>query len=192
MLNNEIVIKIYSIIYRALFKYKFASFGMNAKIIYPLKIEGYKNIRIGNVARIGYKTRLSALPHTNEPEVSLVIDDGTCIGNFNHIICTKSIHIGKKVLTADKVFISDNLHEYRDIYKPILDQGIRQIAGVKIGDGTWIGENACIIGVEIGKNCVIGANAVVTKNIPDYSVAVGAPARVIKKYNLSAKAWEDL
>jgi UDP-3-O-[3-hydroxymyristoyl] glucosamine N-acyltransferase len=192
MLNNEIIIKLYSIIYRAVFKYRFASFGTNAKIIYPLKIEGHKNIHIGNCTRVGYKTWISALPGTNEPKVSLVIDDNTCIGNFNHIICTKSIHIGKKVLTADKVYISDNLHEYSDIYKPIIDQGIRQIAGVKIGEGTWIGENACIIGVEIGKNCVIGANAVVTKNIPDYSVAVGAPAKVIKKYSLSTKEWENV
>jgi acetyltransferase-like isoleucine patch superfamily enzyme len=192
MFNNEIIIKLYSIIFRILFKYKFASFGTNSKIVYPLKIEGHKNIQIGNYVRIGYKTWISALPLTSEPKVSLVIGDNTCIGNFNHIICTKSIHIGKKVLIADKVYISDNIHEYSDINTAILDQGIRQIAGVKIGDGTWIGENACVIGVEIGKNCVIGANAVVTKDIPDYSVAVGVPAKLIKRYNFSAKKWELL
>jgi acetyltransferase-like isoleucine patch superfamily enzyme len=192
MFNNEIIIKLYSIIFRILFKYKFASFGTNSKIVYPLKIEGHKNIQIGNYVRIGYKTWISALPLTSEPKVSLVIGDNTCLGNFNHIICTKSIHIGKKVLIADKVYISDNIHEYSDINTAILDQGIRQIAGVKIGDGTWIGENACIIGVEIGKNCVIGANAVVTRDIPDYSVAVGVPAKLIKRYNFSAKEWELL
>jgi acetyltransferase-like isoleucine patch superfamily enzyme len=192
MFNNEIIIKLYSIIFRILFKYKFASFGTNSKIVYPLKIEGHKNIQIGNYVRIGYKTWISALPLTSEPKVSLVIGDNACIGNFNHIICTKSIQIGNKVLTADKVYISDNVHEYSDINTAILDQGIRQIDGVKIGDGTWIGENACIIGVKIGKNCVIGANAVVTKDIPDYSVAVGVPAKVIKRYNFSLKNWELL
>lgn len=58
-----------------------------------------------------------------------------------------------------------------------------------IGEGSWIGENVCVIGASVGRHCVIGANAVVTKDIPDYSVAVGAPARVIKKYNFNRGAW---
>ena len=61
---------------------------------------------------------------------------------------------------------------------------------VRIGSGSWIGENACILGVIIGKQCVIGANSVVTKDIPDYSVAVGIPAKVIKKYNFETQQWE--
>lgn len=53
---------------------------------------------------------------------------------------------------------------------------------VSIGDGSYIGINAVIVGnVKIGKHCVIGANSVVTKDVPDYCVAVGSPARVIKK-----------
>ena len=102
----------------------------------------------------------------------------------------KKIIIGKKVLTADKVYISDNLHSYEDVTIPIIDQKIKQINHVEIGDGTWIGENVCILGVKIGKNCVIGANSVVTKDIPDYSVVVGSPAVIIKKFNITANRWE--
>ena len=69
-------------------------------------------------------------------------------------------------------------------------QKIKQINHVEIGDGTWIGENVCILGVKIGKNCVIGANSVVTKDIPDYSVVVGSPAVIIKKFNITANRWE--
>lgn len=59
-----------------------------------------------------------------------------------------------------------------------------------IGDGTWIGTNVVIVGnIHIGKNCVIGANSVVTKDIPDYSVAVGIPAKVIRKYDFEKKEW---
>ena len=58
-----------------------------------------------------------------------------------------------------------------------------------IGDDSWIGENVCIIGASIGRHCVIGANAVVTKEIPDYCVAVGNPARVIKRYDFEQKDW---
>jgi acetyltransferase-like isoleucine patch superfamily enzyme len=61
-----------------------------------------------------------------------------------------------------------------------------------IGEGSWLGENVCVIGASIGKHCVIGANSVVTKDIPDYSVAVGIPAKVIKKYNFNKCEWEKI
>jgi acetyltransferase-like isoleucine patch superfamily enzyme len=118
-----------------------------------------------------------------------VIGDGSCIGNFNHIYATKSIVIGKNVLTADKVYISDNLHGYEDISLPILHQPIKQIGTVIIGDGSWLGENVCVIGAKIGVNCVIGANSVVTKDIPDYCVAVGSPAKIIKRYCFEKQEW---
>ena len=72
---------------------------------------------------------------------------------------------------------------------PVKYQPIKQLNEVYIGDGCWIGENVCIIGASIGKNSVIGANAVVMKDIPDYCVAVGAPARVIKKYDFDLQEW---
>ena len=88
------------------------------------------------------------------------------------------------------MYISDNLHGFSDITIPILEQPIIQNGEVEIGDGTWIGENVCILGVKIGKNCVVGANSVVTKNIPDYCVAVGAPAYIIKRYCFDSKEWK--
>ena len=72
---------------------------------------------------------------------------------------------------------------------PIKEQGIIQKKDVYIGDGSWLGENVCVIGASIGQHCVIGANSVVTKDIPDYSVAVGSPAKVIKRYNPETKQW---
>ena len=63
-----------------------------------------------------------------------------------------------------------------------MEQGIVQKGQkVFIGEGSYIGINAVIVGnIKIGKHCVIGANSVVTKNVPDYCVAVGSPAKVIK------------
>jgi len=165
------------------------SLGGRTKIICPLKIHGASNISIGSRVNIEYKTWLAAVPLTNMPNCSLVIEDGTSIGHFNHIYATSRIHIGKKVLTADRVYITDNLHAYRDVTLAIMDQPIQQIQTVKIGDGSWLGENVCVIGANIGKGCVIGANSVVTKNIPDYCVAVGAPAKVIKRYNFEINEW---
>ena len=164
-------------------------FGWRSILSHPLRIDGAKNISIGNRCSIQYKTWLAAMPLTGH-KVKLVIEDGCCIGNFNHIYATKSIILHKDVLTADKVYISDNLHGYADINVPILKQPIVQKGCVEIGEGTWLGENVCVIGAKIGKHCVIGANSVVTKDIPDYSIAVGAPARIIKQYNFKENVWE--
>jgi acetyltransferase-like isoleucine patch superfamily enzyme len=130
------------------------------------------------------------VPHTGAKKCELIIGDGTNIGNFNHIYATRSIIIGENVLTADKVYISDNLHGYEDINIPIIHQPIKQIGNVVIGNGTWIGENVCVIGVKIGKNCVIGANSVVTKDIPDYCVVVGSPSYIIKRFCQETNIWK--
>tara|TARA_R110002072_G_scaffold47131_1_gene130184 strand:+ start:15606 stop:16187 length:582 start_codon:yes stop_codon:yes gene_type:complete len=183
---------LYSRISRIFFKLFFKRYGKNSSIIFPLNLQGMKNISIGNNVYIAYKTYLSSMSLTGNKKPILEIGDGTSIGNFNHIFATEKVVIGRKVLTADKVYISDNLHSYENISIPIIDQKIKQISHVEIGDGSWIGENVCIIGVKIGKNCVIGANSVVTKNIPDYCVAAGSPAKIIKKFNSSINKWERI
>ena len=172
-----------------LYRMKFCSFGFHSRIDSPLRIDGGTNIEIGNNVTIQYKTWLGALPLTGSDKAELIIEDGSIIGNFNHIFATKSIIIHKKVLTADKVFVSDNLHGFKDVDIPILDQPIVQNGTVEIGEGSWLGENVCVIGANIGKHCVIGANSVVTKDIPDYCVAVGAPAKVIKQFNFDNNEW---
>ena len=110
------------------------------------------------------------------------IGRGSEIGERCRISIANSLEIGKKVLLSPNVYITDCDHEYRNIDIPVIDQGIVQRGqSVSIGEGSYIGINAVIVGnVKIGKHCVIGANSVVTKDVPDYCVAVGSPARVIK------------
>jgi acetyltransferase-like isoleucine patch superfamily enzyme len=72
-----------------------------------------------------------------------------------------------------------------------MHQGINGVAPVTIGRGTWLGQNVVVLpGVTIGQHCVVGANSVVNSSIPDYSVAVGAPARVVRQYNRNSAKWE--
>ena len=172
------------------FKLTLGSYGRHSKIVKPLRINGGKSIYIGKHVFIQYKTWLASEPRTeNQLKSKLIIEDGCTIGHFNHIYATKSIILHKNVLTADKVYISDNMHGYEDLATPIMKQPIVQRNTVEIGEGSWLGENVCIIGSSIGKHCVIGANAVVTKDIPDYSVAVGAPAYIIKRYDEINQIW---
>ncbi|MBV4223335.1 acyltransferase [Bacteroides xylanisolvens] len=167
----------------------FRSFGHRSFIIKPLHLNGLSNILIGDNVTINYKTWLAALPLTGEKECSLQIKDGAIIGHFNHIYATKRILIEENVMTADKVYISDNLHGYEDIDVPIRDQPIVQNKEVVIGRDSWLGENVCVLGAKIGRHCVIGANSVVTKDIPDYCIAVGIPARIIKRYCFDSQTW---
>lgn len=110
------------------------------------------------------------------------ISKGSEIGERCRISIINSLEIGEKVLLSPNVYITDCDHEYRNTNIPVIDQGIVQKGQtVSIGDGSYIGINTVIVGnVKVGKHCVIGANSVVTKDVPDYSVAVGSPARAIK------------
>lgn len=111
------------------------------------------------------------------------IGRGSEIGERCRISIANSLNMGEKVLLSPNVYITDCDHEYRNLEVPVIDQGVVQRGQtVSIGDGSYIGINAVIVGnVKIGKHCVIGANSVITKDVPDYCVAVGSPARVIKK-----------
>jgi acetyltransferase-like isoleucine patch superfamily enzyme len=87
------------------------------------------------------------------------------------------------VWTGHHVYITDQNHGYEDVTRPISQQSQPE-RPVVIGDGSWLGHGAVVLpGVTIGKHVVIGANSVVTKDIPDVSVAVGSPARVIRQYD---------
>lgn len=171
------------------YQYRFASIGKRTLIIQPLKIEFPKSIAIGSGTYIG---NYGWLMGNNSYNVSLKIGDDVQIGHFVHLIATNNLKIENEVLIADKVFISDCTHNYKNPYISIQKQEVTFLRPVCIGQGSWVGENVCIFGASIGKHCVIGANSVVTKDIPDYCVAVGAPAKVIKKYNLIKKRWEKI
>lgn len=169
-------------------KYKYLA--PDAIILKALRIDGKSNISIGERVVVQRMTWLAAVPLTGLSECNLRIGAGSVIGNFNHIYATGTISIGENVLTADKVYISDNLHGYQNPDLPVLAQPVQQLQPVTIGDGSWLGENVCVIGANIGCHCIVGANSVVTHDIPDYSVAVGVPAKIIKKYNHKTKKWE--
>lgn len=107
-----------------------------------------------------------------------------------HITCANSIDIGDECSILAGAMITDITHPYEDVSIAPKEQEIKT-SPVTIGTQTLIGMGARILpGVTIGKHCVVGTNAVVSKNISDYCVVAGVPARIIKKYNLETKQWE--
>ena len=168
---------------------QFARFGWGSEISSPLQLNNPRNIRIGRHVTIHKFGWLAAMPLCDNPHPVLEFGDGCVIGHFCHIYATSRISLGKNVLIADRVYISDNQHSYEDPDVPVVLQKIRQIREVEIGDGSWIGENVCIMGARIGKHCVVGANSVVKRDVPDHCVVAGNPAKILKQYDFDSKMW---
>ena len=166
----------------------FGRLGRGVRIVWPLRLVGLAHMHLADHVTLQVGAYVAVLPA--KPDVpGLVIGRGTQIGNHAHIIVTHRVEIGEKVLIADRVYLSDNLHEYRDVTRPVMDQPLRQIGDVAIGDGSWIGENVCIMGARVGRHCTVGANSVVTRNLPDFCVAAGAPALILRRYCERTGTW---
>ena len=163
--------------------------GRGSRIINPLRFECPSYIYLGERVTVNRFCWLGAYPQKGFDRPRLSIGDGSQIGHFNHITCINDVEIGPNVLTADRVHISDNEHIFENVSIPVMKQGVTSRSVVAIGEGTWIGENANVLSCKVGRNCVIGANAVVISDIPDFSVAVGVPARVVKRYDPGEKRW---
>lgn len=193
MLNYESLMILYTNVYARIWKMLFGSnfkrFGKGSRIVFPLMIQNARRIEIGDFVRIQNKAWLIALK-IDDHIPRLIIGDNTRIEHFLHIVCVREVHIGKNVLIAPSVFISDNIHRYEDPELPVRTQSLEFKGSVSIGDDSFIGRNSSIIGAKIGKHCVIGSNSVVTSDIPDYCVAAGMPAKVIKRYDFDKGAWQ--
>ncbi len=98
------------------------------------------------------------------------------------------VKIGNCVMMGPEVVIYTSGHTFDSTDIPMMDQGSTEEKPVVIGNDVWLGRRVMIMpGVHIGDGCVIGAGAVVTKDIPEYSVAVGIPARVVKSRLMDKK-----
>jgi acetyltransferase-like isoleucine patch superfamily enzyme len=172
----------------------FKEFGAGSRISPPLRFYGLNWISLGENVMVHRDCWIQVVPgHGEGKGARLVIKSHAGIGMGAHISAARQVVIEEYVLLGRNVYISDHAHAYENITLPISQQGINRIAPVTIGRETWLGENVVVLpGVTIGKHCVIGANSVVNRSIPDFSVAVGAPARVVKRYNSNTGRWESL
>ncbi len=171
------------------YRHFFQHIGRRSRIIQPLRLKNVQAVSIGRGVLIHKQCWLQT-QKISPAAPEIFIGDGCVIGNFSHITCVERVTIEEKVLLADGVFISDHGHEYQDVTRPVMEQGVSAGRPVTIGAGSWLGENVVVMSCRIGKNCVIGANSVVLQDVPDHCVAAGAPARVIKRWNSESRRWE--
>ena len=174
---------------RIYWRRRFQNFGSGSRIEFPNWIKSPEFISIGRNVSLWRHARLSVVnPEATGPVIR--IGDGTAIHPHVHISAASSVDIGRNVLFAANCYITDHDHDWLDPNDPPRINKRVIVAPTSIGDYTWLGEKVSVLkGVRIGNHCVIGANSVVTSDIPPYSVAVGSPARVVRRWDHARGAW---
>lgn len=172
------------------YKFFFKKICRRSLIYTPILLLNPQYISIGKRSSIRAGARLEVVTLLSENPI-LSIGCNVNIEQNVHIVCGNEIVIGDNVSITANCALVDISHPYDDIYcAEKIGSRLNCSETLKIGDGSFIGIGSVILpGANIGKNCIIGANSVVTKPIPDYCIAVGNPARVIKKYDFEKKEW---
>jgi carbonic anhydrase/acetyltransferase-like protein (isoleucine patch superfamily) len=173
---------------------RFRSFGTGSAICFPVTaLYGERYMRIGEGTIVGPYASLSAgvSPQHELGDVEVLsIGDHVLIGKGSAVVAHERVVIGDHVFTGHNVYVTDANHGYEDVDTPI-GQQFAPTRPVAVGAGSWLGHGTVVLpGVSIGEHVVIGAGSVVTSDIPDRSVAVGNPARVIRQY-IDGQGWVE-
>jgi acetyltransferase-like isoleucine patch superfamily enzyme len=116
------------------------------------------------------------------------IGEGTFLNIGVMVAAVERVEIGAHCMLANGCFVTDANHRFDDPAKPITWQGFSSKGPTRIGDNVWLGANVVVTsGVTIGERCVIGANSVVTQDVPAFSIAAGAPAKVLRAVEYDAQ-----
>jgi len=152
-----------------------------------VQIYGGKYISLGKNSSIKRNSSVSAWYEFKGSHYSprITIGNECSIGEYCHITCINEIIIGNGVLIGKNVLISDNSHgDINDKTNFLIQPNLRKLTSkgpVIIGNNVWIGEKVSILeNVKIGKNSIIGAHSVVNRDIPENTLAVGIPVKIIK------------
>ena len=171
----------------------FASFGSGSTIAHPVRLGGIERVRIGANVFIGPASWLQVVDEGNElPDTVIEIGDDVRMSGMCVISGTQSVRIEQGALLARNVYIADHGHAFHDPDEAIHRQGLASIEPVRIGPRSWLGQNVVVLpGTDIGAGSIIGANSVVRGVIPPRSVAVGAPAKVVRSLDDDPEGGHD-
>ncbi len=190
---SKVIIRINNKIRYFIYRKKLGTYKGLFKIEKGVIMNNPQCVHLGEKAGIGQNSYIG--PVTNYAGVDyqpcIVIGDGTWVGKNCSIACINRVEIGKDVLFAGCVHITDHSHGYEDIDTPISRQKLISKGPVIIDDQCWLGFSCEILsGVHIEHHSIVAARAVVTKDVPPYSIVAGNPARIVKQYNQITKRWE--
>jgi acetyltransferase-like isoleucine patch superfamily enzyme len=147
-------------------------------------------IDIGDRTTIMHNTELHVFNFRDLPHAFIRIGRDTFVGESVVVRGQGGVSIGDSVLIAPGAKILAINHNYSDITRPIIEQGITG-RGICIEQGAWIGAGACVLdGVTVGRGAVVGANSVVTRDVPPHTVVVGSPAKVVKDIREASQVKE--
>ena len=164
----------------------FLSYGHRTVVQPPVRLKGEDRIALGSDVFIGAGSWLQTIRQEHDDAPLIEIGDRTSMSGSCVVSAAREIKIGKAVLFARNVYVSDHNHAYADTGIPVLDQGVDAVAPVSIGDGAWLAQNVVVCpGVSIGRGAVVAANSVVRTDVPDWSLAAGAPAVVRRQFDRS-------
>ncbi len=171
----------------------FGAFGARSGILFPtVALYGEPYIRIGADVIVGPYCSLAAgvMPgHVPDHNPVVTIGDHVLIGRGSGVVGHESIVIGDGVFTGHNVYITDANHGYENVDLTIGEQ-FAPPKPVVVGAGSWLGHGSIVLpGAQVGEHVAVGAGSVVTGELPSYSVAVGNPARVIRRYDTERREW---
>lgn len=168
-------------------------------IRFPFILRGKNFIDFGSNLTTGYWCRFEVFPNDNDKQKRLILGDNIQMNDFVHICAIKHVEIGDGCLFASHIYISDNSHgSYRgeeEDSSPAIRPDHRSYvtSPVIIGKNVWVGEGVIVLpGVTIGDGAIIGAHSVVSRDVPPACIAVGSPARVVKRYSFEKSVWEKV
>lgn len=166
---------------RPYWRWRFRRFGSDSVLHRPDYVYGAHQIEIGDRVLVLAHAWLSAERQTwDRTEPAIRLGDGVAIRPYCTISAAESIDIEDNVVLSAFTTVIDSDHTWRGGSFESIVWNPPVTSPVRIGRGTWVGERVGILrGSTIGRFCIIGANSVVRGEIPDFSVAVGAPARVV-------------
>jgi len=153
-----------------------------AFIRWPVHGNVLEALRDGRL-EIGSETLLEPGVWITAPDHARVrIGSGSFLNLGVMIAALELVEIGDHCMFANGCFVTDGDHRFDDPLRPVPWQGFTSKGPTRIGDNVWCGANVVITsGVTIGERCVIGANSVVTRDLPAFSIAAGAPAQVLRR-----------
>lgn len=195
MIKNWIKIISVKLYFGNSFFRKGVKFGRGAFIREHTKISGGVNIVLGDNARIYPYSRIECFEWASGEKFTpkIRIGNNVLLGRNSTILCCNEVNIGDDCLFASYCTIIDENHGMDPSLGIRYEAQKLDVKNVDIGRNCWIGEKVIILpGVSIGDNAVIGAGSVVTKSIPADSIAVGNPARVVKKFDYIEKKWKKV